>query len=156
MLQTLFTTTRASRYWQRGIGRLLPALERLTESLPDCSAQGILPTGSIPSPVKYRHSAMSTLGLLLLVVILVWYWQTGMNCRDIAIAAARNTCAREGLQLLDGTVSLRNIRPFFGDNRQFGLLRTFGFEYSDDGLSRLSGCIVLRNKRVESIILEGY
>ena len=99
---------------------------------------------------------MSTLGFLLLVVILVWYWQTGMNCRDIATAAARDTCAREGVQLLDGTVSLRNIRPFFSDDRRFGLLRTFGFEYSDDGLSRLSGCIVLRNRRVESIILEGY
>jgi hypothetical protein len=99
---------------------------------------------------------MSQLLMLLIIAGLVWYWQAGMNCRDIAIATARNTCAREGLQLLDGTVSLRKIRPFYTGNRQFGLLRTFGFEYSEDGLSRLSGCIVLRNTQVESIILEGH
>jgi hypothetical protein len=99
---------------------------------------------------------MSQLLMLLIIAGLVWYWQAGMNCRDIAIATARNTCAREGLQLLDGTVSLRKIRPFYTGKRQFGLLRTFGFEYSEDGLSRLSGCIVLRNTQVESIILEGH
>ena len=98
---------------------------------------------------------MSSLVLLLIIAGLVWYWQAGMNCRDIAIATARNTCAREGLQLLDGTVALRQIRPFYRDSGRFGLLRTFGFEYSDDGVSRLSGCIVLRNTRVESIVLEG-
>ena len=97
---------------------------------------------------------MSHLLLLLIVAGLVWYWQAGMQCRDIAIATARNTCTSEGLQLLDGTVALHRIRPFYNGNRHFGLLRTFGFEYSADGISRLSGCIVLRNTRVESIILE--
>ncbi len=99
---------------------------------------------------------MSQLLLLLIVAGLVWYWQAGMNCRDIATATARSTCAREGLQLLDGTVSLRKIRPFYSGGRQLGLLRTFGFEYSEDGFYRLSGCIVLRNSQVESIILEGH
>lgn len=99
---------------------------------------------------------MSSLLLLLIVAGLVWYWQAGMKCRDIAIATARNTCVREGLQLLDATVSLRNIRPYYSNVSQFGLLRTFGFEYSTDGLSRLSGCIVLRNTQVESIILESH
>ena len=99
---------------------------------------------------------MSPLLLLLIIAGLVWYWQAGMNCRDIAIATARNTCTREGLQLLDGTVSLRQIRPYYSSGSQFGLLRTFGFEYSTDGFSRLSGCVVLRNTQVESIILEGH
>lgn len=99
---------------------------------------------------------MSSLLLLLIVAGLVWYWQAGMNCRDIAIATARNTCAREGLQLLDGTVSLRHIRPYYRNGGRFGLLRTFGFDYSTDGISRLSGCIVLRNTRVESIILDSH
>jgi hypothetical protein len=97
---------------------------------------------------------MSHLLLLLILAGMVWYWQAGMQCRDIAIATARNTCTSEGLQLLDGTVALRRIRPFYNSNGHFGLLRTFGFEYSTDGISRLSGCIVLRNTRVESIILE--
>jgi hypothetical protein len=99
---------------------------------------------------------MSQLLLLVFVAGLVWYWQTGLHCRELAIATARTTCAREGLQLLDSTVALRGISPFYQGYRQFGLLRTFGFEYSEDGLSRLSGCIVLRNTRVESIILEGH
>ena len=55
---------------------------------------------------------MSHLLLLLILAGLVWYWQAGMQCRDIAIATARNTCISEGLQLLDGTVALRRIRPF--------------------------------------------
>ena len=97
---------------------------------------------------------MSPLLLLLIVAGLVWYWQASMKCRDIAIATARHTCAREGLQLLDGTVSLRDIRPFYSRGERPGLLRTFGFEYSTDGFSRLTGCIVLRNTRVESIIMD--
>ena len=97
---------------------------------------------------------MSPMLLLLILAGLVWYWQAGMNCRDIAIATARHTCEREGLQLLDGTVALRNIRPSYGRGNRPGLLRTFGFEYSTDGFLRLSGCRVLRNSRVESIILD--
>jgi hypothetical protein len=98
---------------------------------------------------------MSQLLLLIVIVLLVWYWQSGMHCRDIARAAAGNTCTRQGLQLLDGTVSLRDMRPFYLDNRRFGLKRTYGFDYSEDGISRRSGCIVLLNSRVDSIILEG-
>ena len=97
---------------------------------------------------------MSQLLLLLIIVLLVWYWQSGMHCRDIARSVARNTCAQQSLQLLDGTVSLRDIRPFYLDNRRFGLKRTYGFEYSEDGISRLSGCIVLMNTRVDTIILD--
>lgn len=99
---------------------------------------------------------MSSLFLLICVVLLVWYWQSGLRCHDIAIATARMTCKQQGLQLLDGTVSLKDMRPFYRGIDDFGMERTYVFDYSEDGISRLSGCVVLVKNRVESVVLEDH
>lgn len=97
---------------------------------------------------------MSPLALLIVIVILVWFWLTSLNCRDIAIRTARASCAHQGLQFLDGTVSLKKIRPYYKDMDAPGLRRTYVFEYSSDGFSRQAGCIVLHNSRVTTVLFE--
>ena len=97
---------------------------------------------------------MSAPALLLIIGLLIWLWLVSMQSRDIAIHTARKTCADQDLQLLDGTVLLRSIRPFARSIDNFGLRRTFSFDYSADGIGRQSGAILMHNRQVVSVILE--
>jgi Protein of unknown function (DUF3301) len=97
---------------------------------------------------------MSSLTLLVIIGLLVWFWLESLKCREIAMQVARTSCRQQELQLLDGTVSLQSMRPYYRNREDFGLKRTYTFDYSGDGISRQTGCVVLYNNRVVSIILE--
>jgi hypothetical protein len=97
---------------------------------------------------------MFSLTLLAIIGLLVWFWLESLKSRDIAIQVARISCRQQELQLLDGTASLQTIRPYFRNRDDYGLRRTYTFDYSGDGISRQTGCVVLCNSRVVSIVLE--
>ena len=97
---------------------------------------------------------MSSLALLAVIGLLIWFWLESLKSRDIAIQVARTSCRQQELQLLDGTVSLQTLRPYYRNRDDYGLKRTYTFDYSVDGVSRQTGCVVLYNTRVVSIILE--
>lgn len=97
---------------------------------------------------------MSSLTLLLIIILLVWLWRAGQDSRDAAVRTARETCQRQGLQFLDGTPSLRQIRPVFSRSSGPALRRTYTFDYSRDGFGRMTGCIVMHNTRVSAVLLE--
>lgn len=97
---------------------------------------------------------MNALTLLLLIGLLVYFWLASLKSRDIAIQTARGSCRQQGLQLLDGTVSLRNIRPYYRNSHDLGLQRTYVFDYSGDGISRQTGCVIMQNNRVMTVVLE--
>lgn len=97
---------------------------------------------------------MSSLALLVVVGLLVWFWLESMKSRDIAIQVARISCRQQELQLLDGTVTLQTIRLYYRNSDDYGLKRTYTFDYSGDGISRQTGCVVLYNNRVVSIVLQ--
>ena len=97
---------------------------------------------------------MSSLALLAVIGLLVWFWLESLKSRDIATRVARNSCRQQELQLLDGTVSLQTLRPYYHNRDDYGLKRTYTFDYSGDGVSRQTGCVVLYNTRVVSIVLE--
>jgi Protein of unknown function (DUF3301) len=106
-----------------------------------------------PSAGSRIIDAMSSLALLVLIGLLVWFWQESLKSRDIASQVARASCSRQELQLLDGTVSLQTLRFFYRNRDDYGLKRTYAFDYSGDGISRQTGCVVLYNNRVASIVL---
>ena len=97
---------------------------------------------------------MSSFALLVFIGLLVWFWLESLKIRDIAIQVARTSCRQQELQLLDGTVSLRTLRPYYRNVDDYGLKRTYTFDYSGDGISRQTGCVVLYNTHVVSIVLE--
>jgi len=97
---------------------------------------------------------MSSLALLVVIGLLVWFWLESLKSRDIAIQVARTSCRQQELQLLDGTVTLQTIRPCYRNRDDYGLKRTYTFDYSGDGISRQTGCVVLYNSQVVSIVLE--
>ena len=97
---------------------------------------------------------MWTLTLLLIILVAVLAWQYSMQSRDRAISTARDTCKRQGLQFLDGTAALQGIRPVFTGKYGPGLQRTYTFDYSEDGIGRRTGAIIMHNTRVASVLLE--
>ena len=97
---------------------------------------------------------MTPLALLLLIALLLWLWRAGQDSRDAAIAIARETCERQGLQFLDGTPALQKIRPCFSWRTGPGLRRIYTFDYSADGVGRKTGCIIMHNARVSAVLLD--
>jgi uncharacterized protein DUF3301 len=96
---------------------------------------------------------MSSLTFLALIGLLVWYWLESLKSRAIATRVAQASCRQQELQFLDGTVSLQTLRPYYRTHDDYGLKRTYTFDYSGDGISRQTGCVVLHNTRVVSIVL---
>lgn len=98
---------------------------------------------------------MYTLHTLLALLLLVGLWYVGRSSHDKAIATALETCRRQGVQFLDGTAALKKIRPAWTRTEGPVIERTYTFDYSEDGITRHSGCIVMRNFRVTAILLDG-
>jgi len=97
---------------------------------------------------------MSTLIIIIALPVLIWLWHIGQNSRDMAIMTARETCRRQGVQFLDGTAALQSVTPDWSRSEGPVLQRTYIFDYSDDGIGRHTGCIIMRNTRVVSVLLD--
>ena len=98
---------------------------------------------------------MTPLALLFVIILVFWLWRTGQDSRDTAIATARETCERQGLQFLDGTPALQKVRPCFSSRAGPGLQRIYTFDYSADGIGRKTGCIIMHNTQVSAVLLDG-
>lgn len=98
---------------------------------------------------------MTVLNLIFILILLVWIWNIGQTSRDKAVATARHTCLREGVQFLDGTAALQSVKPAWSRNEGPVLQRTYTFDYSEDGMCRRTGCIIMRNTRIITVLLDG-
>lgn len=87
--------------------------------------------------------------------LLAWFVIDSLRSREIAIAAAREFCARKNLQFLDGAVASIYIRPSRYEG-QLTLARRFRFEFSDTGNNRLSGTIFMQGREVVSMHVEAF
>jgi hypothetical protein len=97
---------------------------------------------------------MTSLSLLFLIILFLWFWRIGQDSRETAIATARETCERQGLQFLDGTAALQEIRPCITRRTGPGLRRIYTFDYSADGIGRKTGCIIMHNTHVSAVLLD--
>ena len=101
---------------------------------------------------------MSLWETLLVVAAILggWLLFEALRAREAAIRVTRDACKQQGLQLLDDTVHgvrLGFVRDHEGVVR---LRRTFLFDFSEDGVNRRSGTVVMLGARVESMQLEPY
>ncbi|MGD2137138.1 MAG: DUF3301 domain-containing protein [Gammaproteobacteria bacterium] len=97
---------------------------------------------------------MTSLAMLLLIAVLVLFWQSSLHSRDTAIRTAREICSNHGLQFLDGTASLQKIRPGYSRHGGAGIRRTYTFDYSENGIERKRGCIIMWNSHIRTVLLE--
>ena len=78
-------------------------------------------------------------------------WQVALDAREEANRIARETCSRAVVQFLDDTVAFSGFRLRRDSQGHRRLLRTYTFDYTNDGFERSQGFIVLAGKRLEAV-----
>ena len=99
---------------------------------------------------------ITSLLLLLLVAALGWFWFNSLRALEVARNMGKQACSNANVQFLDDTVA--NIGLALGRDKtgRRVLRRTYRFEFSETGNSRLEGRLVLLGDRVESVTMEPY
>lgn len=91
--------------------------------------------------------------LAILVLLLIgWFWLDSLRARELATGICRAACAQRDVQFLDQTVALLHL----GVRRTAGglrLQRVYRFEFSEEGVGRRSGHLVLLALNLEEISL---
>ncbi len=82
-------------------------------------------------------------------------WHSALEAREAANRIARETCSRAVVQLLDETVAFAGFRWRRDDHGRRQLLRTYTFDYTNDGFERAQGFIVLSGVRLKAVGLAG-
>ncbi|MGA7593660.1 MAG: DUF3301 domain-containing protein [Gallionella sp.] len=93
---------------------------------------------------------------LLLLAALGWFWFDSMRAHEIARNAGRRICDDAQLQFLDDTVAGTALRLARDNTGRRVLRRTYRFEFSETGNTRLEGRLVMLGNRVESVTMEPY
>ncbi len=85
---------------------------------------------------------MENLLLLSFVFLIGWLWLDSLRAREIALGICSAACARRGLQLLDQTIALRRLSLHW-TRSGIKIRRAYHFEYSEEGVGRHTGQLVL-------------
>jgi len=97
---------------------------------------------------------MTTLISLLLLGGVLWFWQDSLRAREHAKAAGLRACKRCGVQLLDDTVALEKLRIRRDTDGRLTWERVYVFEFTEDGVFRLCGSIMMLGRRVQLLHME--
>jgi len=81
-------------------------------------------------------------------------WHSNLGARELANAAALDTCTHVGAQLLDGTVAFRRLRLVRDEAGRRELERTYLFDYTLDGATRRQGFVIISGRVVASVGLQ--
>lgn len=95
------------------------------------------------------------IGFLLVLGIILWFWQDSLGARERACAASSRACHQSNVQLLDDTVALERLWLRRDRDGRLKLERLYLFEFTDTGLIRLVGSVLLIGWRVEVLHMEG-
>lgn len=97
---------------------------------------------------------MNSLLLLALLGLALWFWQNSLRARDQARQVCARLCQQSGVQLLDDTVALQRLWLRRDPGGRLRLHRTYVFEFSDDGLRRRRGSMVVSGGRVQVLSMD--
>ncbi len=100
-------------------------------------------------------SFATLLWILALMGVGLWFWRDSLGAREQARAASSRACQQSGLQLLDDTVALERLWWRRDHDGRLKLERLYLFEFTDTGLIRRIGSVLLVGWRVEVLCLEG-
>ncbi|MEK6664461.1 MAG: DUF3301 domain-containing protein [Pseudomonadota bacterium] len=87
---------------------------------------------------------------------IAWFWQDSLHVREIAIALAKDFCAKENVQFLDGAVAAVSIRLKRDRRGRLVIARNYQFEFTDTGDNRLKGTIMMLGHALETMHLPRY
>jgi hypothetical protein len=89
---------------------------------------------------------------LLSVLGIGWLWLDGARAREMAVGLAQRACRDRGVQMLDQAVALRRIGISWR-GRGLRLRRVYRFDFSEEGVGRRTGYLVLRGLELEDMSL---
>jgi hypothetical protein len=78
-------------------------------------------------------------------------WHRNLACRELANTIAAETCGRAQVQLLDGTVAFAQFGAGRDVRGDWTLRRTYVFDYTENGVDRRQGFVVLRGMTLEAV-----
>lgn len=96
---------------------------------------------------------MIELATLAIFILAGWFWMDTLQSRDAALDAARRACEAENVQLLDWTVTVKQLRLGRDDEGRRRLKRTYEFEFSDTGDNRIKGSLTLIGRELLALSL---
>jgi hypothetical protein len=99
---------------------------------------------------------ITSLLFLLLLGALGWYWYDTLHVLEVARKAGKQACSEMNVQFLDDTVANISLALVRDRTGRRVLRRTYRFEFSETGNSRLEGHLIMLGDRVESITMEPY
>lgn len=94
--------------------------------------------------------------ILIVVGLLIWFWQDSTRAKEIASTAGERACARLQLNFLDETVEFTALRLRRDKEGRIRLQRTYQFEFSNDGSRRYGGRISMLGYQLESLSMDPY
>jgi hypothetical protein len=94
--------------------------------------------------------------LLLLLAAFGWYWFDSLHALEVARNLVKQVCSDANLLFLDDTVANIALALVRDQSGRRVLRRTYRFEFSDTGDTRLEGRLILLGNKIESITMEPY
>ena len=98
----------------------------------------------------------TSLFCLLLLAALLWFWLSGMRILEIARKTARNKCVNADVQFLDDSVACIKMQIARNHAGRRVLRRTYRFEFTETGNTRIEGQVVMLGKTIESAAMDPY
>jgi hypothetical protein len=92
-----------------------------------------------------------TIGMMLAAYGM--YLFQALRVRELALQAARRSCHKDGVQLLDESVSIRRISMSRDERGSWRVWRQYRFEYSVDGVERERGHVIMLGARVQALVM---
>lgn len=92
--------------------------------------------------------------LLIALILLIWFWADSLRAREQALRACAAACREIEAQLLDQTVALRRLGLARDADGRAVWRRSYRFDYTLDGVTRLHGRVTLRGREIEILSLQ--
>ena len=106
--------------------------------------------------MNFLQMDIISLLFLLLLAIFAWLWFDSLHALEIARSAGKRVCNDANVQFLDDTVASITLALVRDRSGRRVLRRTYRFEFSETGNTRLEGQIIVQGNRVESVTMEPY
>ena len=97
-----------------------------------------------------------SLPFLLVLAALGWFWLNSLRILEIARNAGKQACIQAEVQFLDDTVASIELALARDQSGRRVLRRTYRFEFSETGNSRVDGQVVMLGEKIESVTMEPY
>ncbi len=99
---------------------------------------------------------MISLLFLMLLAALAWFWFDSLRALEAARHIGKTACSNANVQFLDDSVANTALALVRDKSGRRVLRRTYRFEFSETGNTRLEGQLTLLGDKIESVTMEPY